>query len=300
MASTTATLRTVLMLLWSVLLTSLTGILGVAPLKVVRKQLGAAPFWLLGVGLSLLFWSTKLPALGIAMIILTVLVASQAQAEEMGFGLFKSAFLGITSAALTMGGLAYVWISKMGPEWATLFKERIGAQLSALGQSSELLLVSKLTADDVFHQIPSMLVGALVIAASIGLILEKPLMKWVGLTVPRRQKLVNFRLHEAFIWPVIAGILFAFVDMGYPTLKIVAMNVLNVAVICYFFQGLAVLCKYFVVFKVGTFWRALFVLLFTTQLFLVLSAIGFVDFWADFRVYFNKRAAEMKKKGSVR
>ena len=40
--------------------------------------------------------------------------------------------------------------------------------------------------------------------------------------------------------------------------------------------------------------------LFTTQLFLVLSAIGFVDFWVDFRVFFNKRAAEMKKKGSVR
>ena len=205
------------MLLWSVLLTSLTGILGVAPLKVVRAQLGSAPFWLLGVGLSLLFWSTKLPALGIAMIILTVMVASQAQAEDMGFGRFKSTFLGVLSATLSMGALAYVWISKMGPEWAALFKERIGAQLATLSQQSELLLVSKLTADDVFHQIPSMLVGALVIAAAVGLVLEKPLMKWVGLKTPRSQKLVNFRLHEAFIWPVIAGILFAFVDMGYPT-----------------------------------------------------------------------------------
>ena len=288
------------MLLWSVLLTSLTGILGVAPLKVVRAQLGAVPFWLLGVGLSLLFWSTKLPALGVVILVLTIMVASQAQAEEMGFGYFKSTFLGLIAASLSVGGFAIAMISRMGPEWVSLMKERIGAQLTALSQGSELLLIQSLTADDVFNQIPSMIIGALVIAAAVGMILEKPLMNWVGLKTPRRQRLVNFRLHEAFVWPVILSILFAFVDMSFPNLKIIATNLLNVAVICYFFQGLAVLCKYFVVFKVGTFWRALFVLLFTTQLFLVLSAIGFVDFWADFRVLFNKRAADMKKKGSVR
>ena len=121
------------MLLWSVLLTSLTGILGVAPLKVVRAQLGAVPFWLLGVGLSLLFWSTKLPALGVAILVLTILVAAQTQAEEMGFGLYRSTFIGLVAAVLSVAGLTIGLVSKLGPEWMTLMKEKIGTQLATLG-----------------------------------------------------------------------------------------------------------------------------------------------------------------------
>ena len=287
------------MLLWSVLLTSLTGILGVAPLKVVRRQLGAIPFWLLAIGLSVLFWGLKLPVLALAILILSVLVASQVQSEELGFGLFASTLMGVGSATLAAGGLVWVWTSKVGPTWATIFKDSITAQLAQLGQS-ELTFIKSLTAEDVFTQLPSMLVGAIVIAAALGHILEKPLLRWVGLKLQRNQKLVNFRLHESFVWIFIASLLFGFVDMGYPTLKLIGVNALNVAVICYFFQGMAILCKYFDVFKVGVFWRALFVFLFATQLFLVLSAIGFADYWVDFRVYFNKRAAELKKRRSVR
>jgi uncharacterized protein YybS (DUF2232 family) len=75
----------------------------------------------------------------------------------------------------------------------------------------------------------------------------------------------------------------------------ISLNVFNVCSVIYFFQGLAVLGKYFEIFKVGFFWRFMWVLLLAVQLPILMSLLGLVDYWADFRKMFTKRSAEIKK-----
>ena len=51
----------------------------------------------------------------------------------------------------------------------------------------------------------------------------------------------------------------------------------------YFFQGLAVLEVAFRIFRTGAFWRFVIYFFIVGQLFLLLSAVGLIDYWVDFR-----------------
>ena len=90
----------------------------------------------------------------------------------------------------------------------------------------------------------------------------------------------------------------AFVKGGEAWVKPLGQNILNVAVVAYFFQGIAVLCSYFEVFRVSTLWRVVMLVIFIAQLFLVLSFIGVVDYWVDLRSYMRKKATALKQKRS--
>ena len=60
-------------------------------------------------------------------------------------------------------------------------------------------------------------------------------------------------------------------------------NVFNIAVMLYFFQGLAVVVDFFAVKRVSVIWRTVAYLLIFLQLFLMVAFIGFVDLWLEFR-----------------
>jgi uncharacterized protein YybS (DUF2232 family) len=58
--------------------------------------------------------------------------------------------------------------------------------------------------------------------------------------------------------------------------------------VIYLFQGLAVLEVSFLAFRIGTFWKVLIYVLVVGQLFFLLSAVGVIDYWVDFRQRLTK------------
>ena len=98
------------------------------------------------------------------------------------------------------------------------------------------------------------------------------------------------------IWVLFPSVLGAFWQGVNHTVSVIATNMLNILAVIYFLQGFAILGKYFETFKVGYFWRIIWIVLFTFQLFLILALVGVIDFWADFRKHIVKRGTELKKK----
>jgi hypothetical protein len=90
-------------------------------------------------------------------------------------------------------------------------------------------------------------------------------------------------------------ILGAFLKHGKEPLEIASVNALNVLIVLYFFQGLAVISNVFRSFKVAPFWQAIWYTLFVLQLFLMVSLLGFVDYWLEFRVRLARDTAETNR-----
>lgn len=287
--------RSLILLIWSVLLTGLTGLFGLAPLRVVRYQMGALPFLLTSFGLSVLFLGMKLPGLSILFLIVSIVAAVMAEAERGGFSRSVTGAIGVIGGALATTLCANYWIKMIGSTWPTVVKARIDEQITRIvGANANLL--NGVTSEELFKQIPSVLAIGIIVMVAVGMILEGPVFQWAGIKPQNKTRLVNFRLPDATIWLGILSLLFSFVEMNMPIAQVAAQNFLNILAVLFFLQGLAVLCKYFEVFKVSNFWRTLWLVIFITQLFLVLSFIGFVDYWADFRSFFLRKAGEVMKR----
>lgn len=287
--------KSILLLVWSVFLTGMTVILGAAPLKPVRTGLGAGPFWLLGLGFSILFWALKLPALGCALLLFTVMIGVWVEFEERSVGFVQSASAGILAAsALAMGAFGFV-LRRDPTFWQTKVISTIEAVIASVSRV-DANLSATLKAQDLALQIPSMLLIALILAAALTAVLERPFSIWAGHIVKKKQKLSDFRVPDLLIWVLLPSVFFSFWQGSGTTVSVIATNLLNVLAVVYFLQGFAVLGKYFDTFKVGYFWRVIWIVLFTFQLFLLLALVGVIDFWADFRKHIVKRGTELKKK----
>lgn len=287
-----------MLVIWSVILTGGTLVLGAAPLKAVRLQIGAAPFWCLGMGLSLIFWALQIPTLAIALVLFTILIGTWVELEKKGFSLFHSASGGTLSAAAVTALTTY-FIARPNP---ALLQTKLTTTIQGLIErlsKVDVSIATSLKAEELLMQLPSFIIILFMVSAALVAIAEKPIQRWMGQVAIKKERLTDFKLPDASIWLLIGSVFFAFWDGSSQATAVIATNTLNILVVAFFFQGLAILCRYFQVFRVGSVWRVLWITLFTMQLFLVLSFIGVLDFWLDFRNKIFKKVAEVKKKKSI-
>lgn len=284
------------LLLCSVALSAVTIVLGAAPLKAVRQNLGAGPFWLLGLGLSVIFFGLKSPALAGILLLFTVAIGVWSEFEERGKSLAQSAMSGLLASGATAGGLFYFAVQRDQSGW---YKKLVSGTEAALQQFATIEAVKTMKVEDLVSQLPALFVIGLLVSVALAAILERPIANWAGSTLQRKERLSDFKVPDFIIWALIGSVFGAFWDGSSKTVQIFSMNVLNVCLVLYFFQGLAVLCKYCITFRVGMFWRTILIAVFTLQLFFVLSIIGVVDFWADFRRQFTKKSADLKKRRTL-
>ena len=94
---------------------------------------------------------------------------------------------------------------------------------------------------------------------------------------------LSWRLPDSFVWVALVTAAGNFLEVKPEWLKIASSNAFNIAVMLYFFQGLAVVVSFMNSKKVTAFWRMLAYLLIFTQLFLAVAFLGFVDLWMGFR-----------------
>jgi len=199
-----------------------------------------------------------------------------------------STFSVLLTGALTFFGLT-VWLELHDLSISAVFRtktEEFAAQVTALQPSV------KLSVDSILPQLPSAFLILLAISLWIALLSETP---WVinkqEDRVLKMTKLQKFRLPDAFIWLFLASVVCATSDFGVPALQKVSLNVLYLAVVLYFFQGLAIIGTFFQWQRFGQMWQILSYVIFITQLFLAVSFLGLIDFWLEIRERMVKKSA---------
>ncbi len=280
----------------AVILTLLTGMFGAPFLRVIRKSQGALRFWSVGTFLALGMWFAGADVLAIMVGSIWLTLGLYSELEEIGSGWWKAGLLAI-GAGTAAGTGGFIWILRgLGitnwERFVDLIREKMSVLQEPLGDSL------KLDPEMLAQQAPSAWLIMLVLCLGTALIFEDRLFLWVGLPrerVASRLKLLEFRLPDFWIWVTLTAFLLTMVDFGSKSLLIAGANVVNVSVVLYFFQGLAVLEVLLNSLKAGAFMRAVVYIIIVGQLFFLLSAVGLIDFWVDFRKRLRKSGTPIEK-----
>jgi hypothetical protein len=201
------------------------------------------------------------------------------------------------------------WLSGMISVLSGMSVCALGLSLMAAAQKTTLLtMLMKMTDDFILQlrtmnpqiqfesqmlvqQIPSLVAIFLIIVLAVGLIFERGAYRWMKIT-PRlsssRLKLLDYRLPDFFLWVTMSAFLLAMVSGDWKVVSVAALNIANTSVILYFLQGLAVIETLLISMKAGVFTRILTYFLVLGQLLIFVSAVGFFDYWLDFRSRIQK------------
>jgi hypothetical protein len=184
--------------------------------------------------------------------------------------------------------------------WMEAFRENLQKVLGQNLPTSETtswLSGVKVDADFLLSQMPSM-IGVLIISSlAFAIVLDRRVALMAGLRYERIAsglRPLEFRIPDGFVFVAMFSFLLSFLKLGTPMVSTISMNIFNVMVGAYFFQGLAVLETAFLVFRAGFFVRAMIYVFVVGQLFFLLSIVGLVDYWVDFR----QRLRGMSKSGT--
>lgn len=288
MKTTNHKLNFVVLTLMSVMLSAFTVVLGAMPLRVLFKNYRRSAVWFIcGLILAAVWMAGAKPA-AISLATVVILVGVFTELERARLNLFFNGVISVFLAGFAAFELTHIWMKQNG--W--LLSEKIKNQIDILVQQAQQLHPSKVQfdVDSLYVQIPSAVVGLLIVTLAIAIIFEKRLS---GITPrPRerlsKQALSRFKLPDFMIWVAMFSFLLSFVDLQNQVLANWSVNIFNVSVVLYFLQGLAVLETLFRVFEVGPFMKWIVYTILVTQLFFAVSALGFIDFWMDFRNRFSK------------
>ena len=271
--------------IWAVVLTALTYVLGATPLKVLRERLGRPAYWLTGVSLSAAMFAApaaSVQGLGLAFLSLVVLVGTFAELEETGLSLAASVLFTLLINGLVVGGVFALWIFLFGPGWTLAVQSLLEDGFKPVAELNPNL---QLNYASILGQLPSIVLILWLGALYLALLLEGRL----GGTKTYRTQLAEFRLPDAGVWVFIAALLGAFAHVPIPGVSVVSNNVLNVCLLLFFFQGIAVVARYLGSLRLGVLPRTLLLMLVVLHLFWFVSLIGLTDYWLDFRARIAKR-----------
>lgn len=283
----------------SVALALLTGAGGAPVLRVLHKSQGRWLYWLLGLAVSAGFWFSGVAwngALILAPMWMTIGLYSEG--ESLGWGWKVSGLLAVISGALVAVGLSLVRLSMAG----ITNLERFTNLVAEIWKSHQLPEVDP---ELLIGQIPSVLMVLLIIVLAVGLMFERFFFVWASIPQERvasALKLRRFRLPDGFIWVFLSGFALTLVDLGDKRLQIVGSNLLNLAVVLYFFQGLAVVKSFLDAIRAGLLFRVLtyMVSIIASLLFQFLGVLGLIDYWVDFRSRFDRSRSDLGNNRNVR
>ncbi len=265
---------------------------GAAPLRAVRIAFGSRLFWAGSLAVVGVFAAAGFVVTSVLVMTLAVLVGLFAEVDELGASTFWSGALGVLAALAVLGIAVGGWQSVTR---ADLIQELRG-QLSAVADAvSRANPGTKVEVEALLAQVPSGIGIVLMLLLAAALAWEARMLSIFGLShrssgIERRLR--EFRVPDAAVWLVILAIPGAFLQHGVEWLKVCSMNLLNVLVVVYFFQGMAVVSSAFIVFRISPLWRGIWIALILVQLFIVVSLVGLVDYWLDLRERLARKPAE--------
>ena len=278
---------------WTILMTAFTVVLGGAPLKALRRDFGRTGYWTLGIITAGALFAANLRVFAAIYLSLVFLIGLFAQWEELGMSLMPSAFFSLVTTILVSAAGVALWISRMGAGWKDLIVARLDEALKPAMQIAPTLQFSS---NDIMLQLPSIFIVIWLATIYLSVLLEKKAVvqsRHAQYEVSFREELGKIDMPNFVVWAFIVALLGAFGDFGKVGLQAACVNVLNVCLILFFFQGLAVIYRFFTVFRVGFFWQALLMIILVGQLFFLVILLGFIYYWFDFRSRMSKGREEM-------
>lgn len=255
-------------------------------MRVVQNVFGSFRYWLAGLVVGAMFWGLQMQPLALLTMAVWIVVGIYGELELRGKASFWVAGLSVVlgSAVFIFGMLA--WTKSLGIDLEQLTGmgiENLLSQLNAGKGSAGLVQIDPKT---VLALAPSAIVLLMLTSLAFALMLDRRSGLMLGLKFERvagQLRLLEFKLPDAFIWVTMFSFLFSFLKLQPTWIGIVGTNVFNIMMGVYFFQGLAVLEVSFLVFRAGNFTKFLVYFFVVGQLFLLLSAVGVIDYWIDFR-----------------
>ena len=285
--------------LLSGVLTAITAIFGGVPLKILRHRLGRVSYFVLVLPMAAGFFYV-LPIAGVYYFALAVLIELQCEFEDHFEDSFTANFLALLSTMMLLAGAVMLWSAQKGFSWIHLVEDNLALALQSFKGTTKA--GTPLTVTDVLIQLPS----ALAILFSLNLFFANVFEKvwtprsWKGHAKPTPRSLGNYTVPAYVVWIAIFAVLGAFGKLTPIWLERVCINIVNVCVMLFFFQGFAVTVQFLRILKINRLWRVFFLVFLSLQLFFVLSFIGFVDFWMNFRERLRKRSAQLKSNAEGR
>lgn len=278
----------VFLLALSVVLTGFTLVLGAIPMRVIRKAYSRKAYWFGFVTVIVLSFVFMSRPVAIALALLTSLVGLYTDAEEAGSGFFASGFFAsLTTSAFALVATAF-WASKKKIDLVQIVQtnvEQVLAQVKSINPQINW------TTESLVYQVPSAFVIFLLASLAAALVWDKRLGKALGMGLWQNtsRNLLSFRVPDVLVWISILAVAGAFGQQKYIVLQNICVNLVNVLALIYFFQGLAVVKHFFTINRVSRLWQTVgfFFLLF--QLFPLAAALGFSDYWVNYRARFTKQ-----------
>lgn len=268
-----------------VLMSTLFFILG-APQRVLRNVYGPWKYWITGLLVtSLLLINPYTLIQAYLFFAVWLAVGLYQEFEERGRGNFWIAVLSVAFGSLVALLGPYLWAKASGFDLPSVMRQSLD---QALGEFLKGKKPGDLGIDTqgIINQLPSMVIGTVMMALAFGLMLDRKFASFVGLRfqkVASQMRLLEFKVPDVLIWVTMISFLFSFLKGTPPGAQVLALNVFNVLMGIYFFQGLAVLEVSFLAFRIGPITKVLIYVFVVGQLFFLLSAVGVIDYWVDFR-----------------
>ncbi|WII72990.1 DUF2232 domain-containing protein [Bdellovibrio sp. 22V] len=275
----------------SILLSMLTVVFGAPLLRVLRQAYGPWAFWVLGLVVTGAAWLLNAQPLALFIGSVWMTLGAYMEMEQRGLGWWIS---GLLSVALGSGAAGLGIIGAFNKTGINTYAEVQKLAEQFVQRVQQMNPAVKLDAAILVQQIPSAIVIVLIMALGVGLIFERRVFSW--LNMPREKiasqlKLLEYRVPDYFIWVAMIAFLLTMVSFGGKAVAILAVNIVNVAIVLYFFQGLAVLEVFLNSIRAGVFTRVLTYIILVGQLLLILSVVGLIDYWIDFRGRIKKMKA---------
>ena len=276
----------------SVFLTAMTMILGAPFLKVLRRETPFAIFWLLAIAVSSALYFLSQPSLALMNLIAFTIIGVYHEAEVKNISRFKSGVFAVASGFITTVIGVKFWLL-MNPQ-VNLLAQMTTAVEQLLAQTKKMGNEMPFDVAAVISQLPSALISTIIVFLAVALIYEKRVSYWFELNLDQTKtqaSLLTFKVPDFLIWVTMFSLLASFINVGNKDINVIGSNILNVMMILYFWQGLAVTEVFFRSFKVFFLIRFFAYFILISQLFPILSGIGVIDFWVNFRDRFSKMTA---------
>jgi hypothetical protein len=259
--------------------------MGAPFLRVLRNVFGAVKYWGAGLIVCAGFWSFGLQPLGLLLFSIWTTIGFYGELEERGRSGFwlAAASTSLGSVALIAGSI--LWSKTMGLDMTQILQQGIDAMMQQIATKSGNSSI-KLDSAVLIQQVPSAVVLLLMTSLGFALMLDRRTGLLMGVKfekIATHMRLLEFKNPDFLIWATMVSFLLSFVKLEPPMVGIVATNAFNIMMGLYFFQGLAVLEVTLLSFRVGNFLRFLVYFIVVGQLFFLLSAVGVIDYWVDFR-----------------
>lgn len=275
----------------SILLSMLTVVMGAPLLRVLRKTYGPSAFWILGIVVTGAAWLLNAQPLALFLGSVWMTLGAYMEMEQRGLGWWISGLLSVFVGSVA-AGLGILGAFKRNG--INTYAEVQGLVEKFAQKVQEMNPAVKMDPGVLMQQVPSAVVIILVLALGLGLIFERRVFSWLNLPrekIASQLKLLEYRLPDYFIWVAMTAFLLTMVSFGGKAIAILAVNILNVAIVLYFFQGLAVLEVLLNSMRAGLFIRVLTYIILVGQLLPILAVVGLVDYWLDFRARLRKMKA---------